>query len=327
MGITAVLESAIALSFVFLLLSLLITAANELISSFLGLRAKTLKAGIRTMLGGDAKAAEGMLKHPLIELATKKASKDGPSYMDREYFSRILCDYISSGGKYAVLGAHYVQGFDLQAAIENSALPDEVRALVASFAKAAGNDIKAFMEEISTWFDRTMERVYGWYSRMMRWISFGLGLAIAIGANIDSIALATSFTTDDSARSAIADRAIAFIKDVKPEELSPDKAALSEKLKASLSTEVDKLANTGVIGWGTGIKLFAIGPNSCPGVGDVLLKILGFLTTAVAASMGAPFWFDALGRLANIRSSLQPSAKATASAQDSAEPKEQGVAG
>lgn len=39
-----------------------------------------------------------------------------------------------------------------------------------------------------------------------------------------------------------------------------------------------------------------------PHFGDVLLMILGWMVTAVAASLGAPFWFDALSRLAKLRS-------------------------
>jgi hypothetical protein len=36
---------------------------------------------------------------------------------------------------------------------------------------------------------------------------------------------------------------------------------------------------------------------------DMITKLLGFILTALAVSMGAPFWFDLLRKVANIRSS------------------------
>lgn len=40
--------------------------------------------------------------------------------------------------------------------------------------------------------------------------------------------------------------------------------------------------------------------------GNVALVVIGWLVTAVAVSLGAPFWFDALGKLANLRGSGPP---------------------
>ncbi|MCW2525306.1 MAG: hypothetical protein JWM76_166, partial [Pseudonocardiales bacterium] len=34
---------------------------------------------------------------------------------------------------------------------------------------------------------------------------------------------------------------------------------------------------------------------------DVILKIVGWLVTAFAVSFGAPFWFEALSKLGNLR--------------------------
>jgi hypothetical protein len=39
-----------------------------------------------------------------------------------------------------------------------------------------------------------------------------------------------------------------------------------------------------------------------------LLLAAGYLTTALAAMLGSPFWFDILGRLVNVRSALKPEA-------------------
>jgi hypothetical protein len=42
------------------------------------------------------------------------------------------------------------------------------------------------------------------------------------------------------------------------------------------------------------------------------LKLLGCLMTALAVSLGAPFWFDSLGRLVNLRATgARPARAAT----------------
>jgi hypothetical protein len=39
-----------------------------------------------------------------------------------------------------------------------------------------------------------------------------------------------------------------------------------------------------------------------PKVNPIWYKVIGLFITAVAAALGAPFWFDALSKLANLRS-------------------------
>jgi hypothetical protein len=50
------------------------------------------------------------------------------------------------------------------------------------------------------------------------------------------------------------------------------------------------------LGWGPENR-------SAPSVLGVLEKIAGILLTAAALMLGAPFWFDVLGKVARLRSS------------------------
>jgi len=55
-----------------------------------------------------------------------------------------------------------------------------------------------------------------------------------------------------------------------------------------------------------------IGWNPAPPVNDVpnvLVLILGWLVTAFAATLGAPFWFDVLNKIMVIRSTVKPHEK------------------
>ena len=44
-------------------------------------------------------------------------------------------------------------------------------------------------------------------------------------------------------------------------------------------------------------------------IGPILLLLAGYLITAFAATLGAPFWFDVLNRFVSVRSVMKPKAK------------------
>ena len=46
---------------------------------------------------------------------------------------------------------------------------------------------------------------------------------------------------------------------------------------------------------------FAVHAASRDGADALLLKILGWIVTGLRVSLGAPFWFDALGKLGSLR--------------------------
>jgi hypothetical protein len=318
MGISVFLESVIGLFFIFLVVSLLVTAANEFIAATFALRAKNLRKGIAVMLGGNEEATTRFFNHPLVLLASK-TTKRGPSYVPKENFAEILCDYVSSAGGYAVLGAHYMKDFDLLARIDEAPLPDEVKKLVASFAAASKNDLDAFKAKLGSWFDNAMERVSGWYNRTLRMISLLLGLAIALVANIDAIVVASVLAQNDAARASVVGQAIEYIKAREGAAEEGAGAEIAKELDKLLTKDMGDLKTSGLIGWGENSRVWAIEKNaeenSAPLILNILLKAFGLLGTALAASLGAPFWFDLLGRLVNMRSSLRDESKTTAASQ------------
>ncbi|MEO0733838.1 MAG: hypothetical protein AAFZ52_13460 [Bacteroidota bacterium] len=69
-----------------------------------------------------------------------------------------------------------------------------------------------------------------------------------------------------------------------------------EKLKGLLNNEIAEVRRPLGLGW-EGVKLRELT------LYDLVSKILGFILTALAVSLGAPFWFDLLKKLVNVRSS------------------------
>lgn len=75
----------------------------------------------------------------------------------------------------------------------------------------------------------------------------------------------------------------------------PEIKAILDQLKSLLNNEIAEVKRPLGLGW-EGIQLRDLSAY------DLLTKLLGFVLTALAVSMGAPFWFDLLKKLVNIRS-------------------------
>ena len=69
---------------------------------------------------------------------------------------------------------------------------------------------------------------------------------------------------------------------------------LVDSLKKEINSQIIDIQKKGFpIGWNNAEKEYF---NS-----NVLLRLLGWLITAIALSFGAPFWFETLNKLVNIR--------------------------
>ena len=77
----------------------------------------------------------------------------------------------------------------------------------------SGGDIKVFIDKLKGWFNESMHRNTGWYKRMMRLVSFLLGLGLALTFNIDSIQIAQLLSRDKEARGQLVNLAVGVAHD------------------------------------------------------------------------------------------------------------------
>src|ERR1041385_2955072 len=87
-----VIDVAIGMIFVYLLLSLICSAANELIEAKLKNRAKDLEAGIKNLLGNKA-LADQLYSHGLIS-GLFSQDKGKPSYIPSRTFTLALLNTV-----------------------------------------------------------------------------------------------------------------------------------------------------------------------------------------------------------------------------------------
>ena len=152
---------------------------------------------------------------------------------------------------------------------------------------AQGN-VDAFRKSVEDWFDDTMNRVSGWYKRRATIILAVIALGVAGVFNVDSWQVANTLWTDNAVRAAVVAQA----------------EGASKKTVEEASKDV-----TGEIalplGWKPAHKdgdAAPADPRAVPAdFGSWVAKLLGLLVTAFALTLGAPFWFEALGRLVKVR--------------------------
>lgn len=183
----------------------------------------------------------------------------------------------------------------------------------------AGFEFGRFSVEIEDWFDRKMARVSGWYSRESQYKMVAIALAITAALNISLITVARTLWTDPDVRSStviLAERQVtasAAPGTTVPTATSTAATTASEAEPSGAATTVPETTTTATppIGVDTLSKVgLPIGwnENAWPGWNDgyLILHLFGWLLTAITASFGAPFWFDLLNKLVNLRAGGRP---------------------
>jgi hypothetical protein len=210
-----------------------------------------------------------------------------PSYIPSRSFALALMDIAARGAVTDAVSSRPDAGVvsleGVRANILNIGNPAVQRVLLTAI-DSAQNDFDKAVANIQAWFDGSMDRVSGWYKRSTQWMLFGIGLILAVGWNINTLTIADQLFHDTALRAAIVARA----------------EAASEAGTVPVSADMDVLREMNLpLGWDD------------PTARDVgwWQMVLGWLITAIAATLGAPFWFDVLNKIMVIRSTVKPHEK------------------
>lgn len=319
---SAILEVAIGLIFVFLLVSVICAAVREGIESRLKSRAAFLEQGIRELLHDQQAVglARSFYTHPLIyslfagryEPGSDAKRPDAlargrglPSYIPSRNFALALMDIAARGPGNSPGGANAsspVLSLDaVRANVVNLENAHVQRVLLTAIDTARG-DLDRAVANLAAWYDSGMDRVSGAYKRATQNVLFVIGLVVAIALNVNTITIADYLYRNDAARAAIVARAEAAARDSSL--LHGD----TTRYRAARA-ELDSLRLP--IGWSAGWGAPRQQPDhDAQGIwNNALAPIIGWLLTALAVTLGAPFWFDVLNKLMVIRSTVKPSEK------------------
>ena len=282
--------------------------------------------------------SQAFYNHPLIKyLAADNAFlKNIPSYIDPETFSKVVVDLLR--GQDIAVGSSDRQ--PIQTSLTNKRIewdkkvkiePETLLYLKSMWADSQGDVIK-FKANLEQWFNEMMDRATGWYKKYTQLILLGVGLVIAGSFNVDTIKIIRILENNPAIRDQVLAQANAFSKEHKDldgqiaqqeakvksfgnpkgkdsvEKKSTEQKALDQKkaskaLGDNLFSQANHLVGKDInqvngvlsLGWKGGF---------CENF--ELTSLLGWILTALAISMGAPFWFDLLNKLMQLKSSVAP---------------------
>jgi hypothetical protein len=310
---TIIFDVMLGLVFVYILFALLCTTINELISRMLGLRARNLREGIGELLSDPVLKglAQEVYRHPLIQslshdrfsgmkrlrfdvgnfgeagdqeyVPAPVSKRRLPSYISAKNFTTALLDVLGKDGseedeRIDALGA-------IRKGVDNLETSSDVqKALIALIDEAEG-DIDRLKLNVQNWFDDAMDRVTGWYTRRIQYISLLVALFVTLLFNVNTVQIATDLWNEPATRVMLTEQAAAACPDAtKLEDCTEELATMRSSLPAL------------PLGWRQ-----EFGWESFYQEAVVKLGVVGWVVTALALSLGAPFWFGLLVKIRSIR--------------------------
>ncbi len=328
MNLDAILEVAIGLVATWLILSVAVSQIQEWISTALAWRAQNLERTIRNMLQNE-QLARAFYNHPLIQSMMEPGKERKPSYIPASTFATVMMDLFINAGSPAgeqAVGSGTPSIGQINAGILSikQANPGLGRIMDHIFPHLSNNLISVDQSvaqariNMENWYNSVQERATGWYKRNIMFWALGIGIALALIFNIDTLQITTQLWKAPTVRQALIQQATATAAGAQPT------GTLSTLLKPQ--DYADSLAVP--VGWSTApaadpstqcgwmpfqnVHPGFISQNQCniivnlPAMNDGwgwFAKLLGILLSGVAAMQGAPFWFDILKKLVNIRGS------------------------
>lgn len=339
-------DVAISLALIYMMMAGVVSGLQEWLSNLLNLRGRYLMKGIASLLHQRTQSIQVAAvfapseAEPRPRVQTDASSAPAPTYVlnVRRIFNAPAIDSLRDGesGKLPsyippstfalVLANHLVKDFLKEADKDKDgrvsaqevmlALPEAVARMPESRLKTTLQTILsntersagAIQHALEAHYDEVMARVSGWYKRHVQKLAFGIALSVAVGLNVNTLAIINHLNTHPAKAAELADRLERELDRLPAATASAP--AGSDATLAQLRQQVDQMQQTRLpMGWQLSQQTL-LPPSQWADwfLGQVLsvdafITLLGWLITAAAATLGAPFWFDMLSRLVSLRSS------------------------
>ena len=277
-------DVAVGLIFVYLLLGMLASQFKETVSGILNWRGEQLKGALVSMLSHGPDVSQqtdtlfkAVFRHGLI---SPDPSGRAPAYVSARNFSASLTSVLADPESVAPLLAQVKAGID--------ALPDgRARQSLQTLLQQAQGDMQKFNLSVEHWFDDTMDRLSGSYKRFCGYFLLVIGAVLAVSFNIDSVRIAQFLWANPVLAQGLADQASVAMA-AAPASAGAASAVASDAIAAAAKTYATLADAQLPVGWAGSSSVGA-------------LTVPGWAITALSVSLGAPFWFDLLGRVLNLR--------------------------
>lgn len=336
MSDSPVLETAIGLAAMLFILATAASSLLELGRRLLNSRAKDLERALKGFLLEPAKVPRGQavrrhVEHIFRNVGVPDLSRDAQNVWDTFVRSSVYQGASAARGhvRPAYLSAKtFAEAVEetIAALPEGMALTGSLRKRVQFLQSRVGQDLLQFRAGLESWFDESLAGLSSRYRKRSAVILFVIGFALSAGANASVMHVARDLWKDPVTRQTVVVAAAKLVPATPspgassttatpspgapaptatanpvvpgPSPLAPGDqatAAPAEGPLGQVAEATDKLTTLNLpIGWDQ--------THRPVGVKSWFLHLVGWLVTAALVGMGAPFWFDVLGRLVAIRS-------------------------
>jgi hypothetical protein len=281
----------------------------------------------RTKYLDDKKFTSAFYGHPLIKYLAEDKWHSKPSYLAADNFSKVIVDLLHGVDTdlhginvlrvKEALAAGQLKLSDFAAApieptpdspLKNKDINPQTQRFLQSLLADAQGDVIRFKLLLENWYDATMERATGWYKK---YTQFGLlltGFVVAIAFNVDTIAIVNKLSKDPKLRQQMIEAANAYVAKKpdtgttiitasKDDSLIQRRNALLKKADDLLNKDINSVNDVIGLGWKDGFWEW----HDLQADKPWWRIFMGWLVTALAISLGAPFWFDLLNKLVKMR--------------------------
>jgi hypothetical protein len=314
-----ILQVIISVIVVYLIFSVIVYVIVEGISSLLQLRGKTLLNALNRLIGNSE--LRGVLyEHPQIS----KIRRDQrlPAYIPSSNVALAIIDLVKDDNTAqptpGAASPHTSAVFNAyQIGLSKIADKDLKRLLQTVTDHTA--DLKELSDALEKWYNEYMDRVTGWYKKKIRNVVISVAVLVTLAFNVDSLHVIHEASTDPVLRerlNLLADQVLedslikakvdaARTKPMPVPEMVDSSGPLNQdSLNAVLAIHREEFQTLKqrTASWNLPVGRKII-------FGEIGWQaLLGWVITVFALSAGAPFWFDLLKRVVNLRNTgLKPS--------------------
>ena len=297
-----ILDAALAFAITMFVMASVVSQLLDWAYSFAGLRKKDL----RKMLGqfADDELAP-VVKREMERVTGKVDAKvaDGISAVAK----KLKLEHLFSDRELA--GAVELSTQDVVERLKRSDLGKEALEKMGDEAESIFSELGARYEAVGSQFTRSFRQ------RSKLW-AFGVSVAVALAANVDSIRLIDQYMRNASLSASVAAQVDVLMERTTSTATQSVEAGGTEAVRkqyqavtnqlASVSKQVDTLgvpiggsyfpyskeSRAGLKGWALGYRLLG--------------WLAGILLTGVLAGLGAPFWYDTLTGISSLARQIRP---------------------
>jgi len=318
-----VLEMALSIVISWALFALFCSIVHESVVQVMSERGRFLKKYLYKQLHDKPNNINWgylLYQHPSIDLITRADNKP-PSEITAQNFAQSFLETVAGShataaatnglstaerNKLLVFNSNVLN--NLNVAVTNMAQSDVISMLRNNLNRATINQGKvkdekqiydSLVADLSTWYSDLTKRISVWYQKKTRLRIFILALPLAALLNIDSIELFEFYRKNPAARTEIINYYTENKTELESLAAQVGDTAWRKQALPTLKTFSHKLdsltkANEMPIGLKYACSEYQGEQNKLK---MILLKILGLLISALAASMGASYWFDLIKKI------------------------------